>query len=452
MFENLTERIQGAFQAFSSQKKLTEENIQDAVAEIRRALLEADVNYSIARRICNDVQEKALGQNIIRSLKAREAFIKIFYDELVELMGSTQSEVKLTGRPTVVLLAGLQGAGKTTFAAKFAKWMADKKQKRPLLVAADVYRPAAMEQLRILGEQIDVPVYVDLKSKDPIKIAQTALQQAKANDNDVVIVDTAGRLSIDEDMMKEISSLHKKLNPQETLFVVDAMTGQDAVNTAKAFNDVLDYTGVILTKMDGDSRGGAALTVKEVSKKPIKFVGTGEKVEDISPFYPDRMANRILNMGDVVSLVEKIQEQYSEEQMQKIERKMSRNRFDFEMFLMQIRQMKKMGGMKSILSMMPGMGALNNVDTDQDEFKAIEAMILSMTPQERTQPEIINYSRKQRIARGAGVRVDDVNSLMTKHKKMTKMLRKINSSGAMMKNLKNMMKGQGGGGMTMPPM
>ncbi|MBP6098160.1 MAG: signal recognition particle protein, partial [Muribaculaceae bacterium] len=403
MFENLSERLERSFKLLKGQGKITEINVAETLKDVRRALLDADVNYSVAKQFTDTVKAKALGQNVITAVKPSELMVKIVHDELALLMGGVAVDVNLSGNPTVILMSGLQGSGKTTFSGKLARKFKSEKGKRPLLVACDVYRPAAIEQLKVLGEQIDVPVYTEPESKNPVEIAQNAIKHAKAHNYDMVIVDTAGRLAVDEQMMDEIEAIKKAINPQETLFVVDAMTGQDAVNTAKEFNQRLDFDGVVLTKLDGDTRGGAALSIRTVVDKPIKFVGTGEKLEALDVFHPARMADRILGMGDIVSLVERAQQQYDEEEARRLQKKIAKNQFDFNDFMAQIAQIKKMGNLKDLASMIPGVGkAIKDVDIDDNAFKGIEAIIQSMTPLERRNPEIINGSRRQRIAKGSG--------------------------------------------------
>ncbi len=439
MFENLSEKLERSFKILKGQGKITELNVAETLKEVRRALLDADVNYKIAKDFTNRVKEKALGMNVLTAVKPGQMMVKIVHDELAELMGGTNVDINLKGNPAVILMSGLQGSGKTTFSGKLANLLKTKKGKNPLLVAGDVYRPAAIEQLKVLGEQINVPVYSVDGSKDPVKIAQEAIRQAKTNGNDVVIVDTAGRLAIDEEMMTEIAAIKKAIEPQETLFVVDAMTGQDAVNTAKEFNERLDFDGVVLTKLDGDTRGGAALSVRTVVNKPIKFVGTGEKLEAIDAFHPERMADRILGMGDIVSLVEKAQEQFDAEEAKKLQKKLSKNQFNFNDFLSQIQQIKKMGNIKDLASMIPGVGkALKNVDIDDDAFKSVEAIIHSMTPMERENPEIINGSRRRRIAEGSGTSVQEVNRLLKQFEESKKMMRMLSGGGKMLRNMKRM--------------
>ena len=413
MFENLSERLERSFKILKGQGKITELNVAETLKEVRRSLLDADVNYKIAKDFTNRVKEKALGMNVLTAVKPGQMMVKIVHDELAELMGGKNVEVDIKGNPAIILMSGLQGSGKTTFSGKFANLLKNKKGKKPLLVACDVYRPAAIEQLKVLGEQIQVPVYSDETTKDPVRIALDAIKQAKAKGYDVVIVDTAGRLAIDEQMMNEIAAIKEAIHPNETLFVVDAMTGQDAVNTAREFNERLDFNGVILTKLDGDTRGGAALSIRTVVNKPIKYVGTGEKLEALDAFHPERMADRILGMGDIVSLVEKAQEQFDAEEAKKLQKKISRNQFNFNDFLSQIQQIKKMGNIKDLASMIPGVGkALKDIDIDDDAFKGVEAIIYSMTPDERVNPAILNGSRRQRIAKGSGTTIQEVNKLI----------------------------------------
>ena len=424
MFDSLSNKLESAFKLLKGHGKITEINVAETLKEVRRALLDADVNFKIAKEFTNRVKEKALGQKVLTSLQPGQLMVKLVKDELTLLMGSSASEMELSSKPSVILMSGLQGSGKTTFSGKLALYLKKKNNKSPLLVACDVYRPAAIDQLVVLGEQIDVPVFSDREEKNPVKIAQTAIKQAKQQNNDVVIIDTAGRLAVDEVLMKEISDIHHTVKPDETLFVVDAMTGQDAVNTAKAFHDTLNFEGVILTKLDGDTRGGAALSIKSVVKKPIKFIGTGEKMEALDVFYPERMADRILGMGDVVSLVERAQEQFDHEQARKINKKIAKNQFGFDDFLSQIQQVKKMGNMKDLMGMIPGANKMmGDVDFDNDSFKHIEAMIGSMTPMERTQPELLNYSRKNRIAKGSGRDINEVNQLIKQFSQMSKMMK-----------------------------
>lgn len=436
MFENLSERLERSFKLLKGQGKITEINVAETLKDVRRALLDADVNYSVAKQFTDTVKAKALGQNVITAVKPSELMVKIVHDELALLMGGVAVDVNLSGNPTVILMSGLQGSGKTTFSGKLARKFKSEKGKRPLLVACDVYRPAAIEQLKVLGEQIDVPVYTDPESKNPEEIAQNAIKHAKAHNYDMVIVDTAGRLAVDEQMMDEIEAIKKAINPQETLFVVDAMTGQDAVNTAKEFNQRLDFDGVVLTKLDGDTRGGAALSIRTVVDKPIKFVGTGEKLEALDVFHPARMADRILGMGDIVSLVERAQQQYDEEEARRLQKKIAKNQFDFNDFMAQIAQIKKMGNLKDLASMIPGVGkAIKDVNIDDNAFKGIEAIIQSMTPLERRNPEIINGSRRQRIAKGSGTSLQEVNRLLKQFESTRKMMKMATS----MKSL-NMMR------------
>lgn len=433
MFENLSERLERSFKILKGQGKITELNVAETLKEVRRSLLDADVNFKIAKDFTNRVKEKALGMDVLTAVKPGQMMVKIIHDELAELMGGRHVEVDIKGSPAVILMSGLQGSGKTTFSGKFANLLKNKKGKKPLLVACDVYRPAAVEQLRVLGQQIDVPVYSDETSKDPVKIARDAIQFAKANGNDIVIVDTAGRLAVDEQMMNEIAAIKEAIHPNETLFVVDAMTGQDAVNTAKEFNDRLDFNGVILTKLDGDTRGGAALSIRTVVNKPIKYVGTGEKLDALDAFHPERMADRILGMGDIVSLVERAQEQFDSEEAKKLQKKISRNQFNFNDFLSQIQQIKKMGNIKDLASMIPGVGkALKDVDIDDDAFKGVEAIIHSMTPAERENPDLINGSRRKRIADGSGTTVQDVNRLLKQFEESKKMMKMLSGGGKMM--------------------
>ena len=424
MFESLSNKLESAFKVLKGHGKITEINVAETLKEVRRALLDADVNYGISKEFTNTVKEKAIGSKVLTSLQPGQLLIKIVKDELTELMGSNAEGINLSSKPTVVLMSGLQGSGKTTFSAKLALFLKNKKKKKPILVACDVYRPAAIDQLNVLGEQIGVEVYSDLEQKNPVKIAKSAIAIAKQNNNDLVIIDTAGRLAIDEVMMKEISDIHSAVSPNETLFVVDSMTGQDAVNTAKIFHDRLNFDGVILTKLDGDTRGGAALSIKSVVNKPIKFIGTGEKMDALDVFYPERMADRILGMGDVISLVERAQEQFDIEQARKINKKIAKNRFGFDDFLNQIQQLKKMGNMKDLIGMIPGAGKMmGDVNIDDDAFKYIEAIIGSMTPKERSNPAILDYSRKNRIAKGAGRDVNEVNQLIKQFNQMSKMMK-----------------------------
>ena len=428
MFDNLSERLERSFKLLKGEGKITEINVAETLKDVRRALLDADVNYKVAKSFTDTVKEKALGQNVLTSVKPSQLMVKIVHDELAQLMGGTATELNLEGKPAVVLMSGLQGSGKTTFTGKLANMLKTKKNKKPLLVACDVYRPAAIEQLRILAEQIGVPVYLEEGNKNPVEIALNAIKEAKAKGNDLVIVDTAGRLAIDEQMMNEITAIKAAINPNETLFVVDAMTGQDAVNTAKEFNDRLDFDGDVLTKLDGDTRGGAALSIRTVVNKPIKFVGTGEKMDALDVFHPERMADRILGMGDIVSLVERAQEQYDEEEAKRLQKKIAKNQFDFNDFITQIQQIKKMGNLKELASMIPGVGkALKNVDIDDNAFKSIEAIIYSMTPEERTNPAILNGSRRQRIAKGSGTSIQEVNKLIKQFDETRKMMKMLTS-------------------------
>ena len=441
MFNNLSEKLDKALHVLKGHGSITEVNVAETLKEVRRALLDADVNFKIAKDFTTTVKEKALGQNVLTTLQPGQLMVKIVKDELTELMGGDAEGVNLSGNPSVILMSGLQGSGKTTFSGKLANYLKNKKNKKPLLVACDVYRPAAIDQLHVVGDQIGIEVYSDKGNNDPVAIAKAGIAHAKANGFNVVIIDTAGRLAVDEVMMKEISNIHSAIQPQETLFVVDSMTGQDAVNTAKAFNDVLNFDGVILTKLDGDTRGGAAISIKSVVNKPIKFIGTGEKMEAIDVFYPSRMADRILGMGDVVSLVERAQEQYDEEEARKLQKKIAKNQFGFDDFLNQIQQIKKMGNMKDLIGMIPGAGKMmKNVDIDDDAFKGIEAIIHSMTPDERTNPSIINASRKQRIGKGSGTSVQQVNQLLKQFDQMSKMMKMMQGGKgkAMMQAMKNM--------------
>ncbi len=436
MFESLSEKLERSFKILKGHGHITEINVAETLKEVRKALLDADVSYKIAKDFTEEVKAKALGQNVLTAVSPGQLMVKIVHESLVELMGGTHEELNIKGSPAIILIAGLQGSGKTTFAAKLANYLKQKKGKQPLLVAGDVYRPAAINQLQVLGEQIGVPVYTEEGSKNPVEIAKNAIKHAKNFGQNVVIVDTAGRLAIDAQMMDEISNVKNSINPQETLFVVDAMTGQDAVNTAKAFHDRLDYEGVVLTKLDGDTRGGAALTVRSVVDKPIKFVGIGEKIDALDVFYPSRMADRILGMGDIVSLVEKAQEQYDEEEAKILQRKIARNQFNFNDFLQQIKQIKKMGNVKDLMSMIPGMGkAIKNLDIDDDSFKEIEAIIYSMTNGEREDPKIINGSRRRRIAAGSGSDIQEVNRLIKQFEETRKMMQMMTKGGG-----KNMMK------------
>jgi len=429
MFSSLQEKIDKALQNIQGRGRITEINIAETMKEIRRALVDADVNFKVAKDLTRRVQEKSLGQNVLTSITPRQLMIKIVHDELVDLMGRDSEGLNLSTNPSIILIAGLQGSGKTTFSGKLANFLQKKKKRKPLLVACDVYRPAAINQLNILGEQIGVPVYTEEGNINPVDISQNAIKFAKENRYDTVIIDTAGRLAIDEEMMSEIRNIHQAVKPSETLFVVDSMTGQDAVNTAKSFNDVLNYSGVVLTKLDGDTRGGAALTIRMVVEKPIKFVSTGEKMDALDVFYPDRMADRILGMGDVVSLVEKAQEHFDEEEARKLHKKIAKNEFGFDDFLKQIQQLKKMGNMKDLIGMLPGVGkAIKDVDINDDSLKHIEAIIQSMTPMERRKPSSINLSRKQRISKGSGRKLEEVNALMKQFEQMSKMMKMMQGS------------------------
>lgn len=426
MFENLSDRLEGAFKTLKGHGQITEINIATSLKEIRRALVDADVNYKIAKEFTNTVKEKAMGQKVLTAVSPGQLMVKIVQDQLTELMGGTHEDIDLSGNPSVILIAGLQGSGKTTFSGKLSKFLKSKKSKNPLLVAGDVYRPAAIDQLKVLGEQVGVEVYTEEGNKNPVEIAQNAIAHAKQNGNNVVIIDTAGRLAIDEAMMNEISEVKKYTKPNEILFVVDAMTGQDAVNTAKAFNERLDYDGVVLTKLDGDTRGGAALTIKYVVDKPIKFVGTGEKPEALDVFHPDRMAQRILGMGDIVSFVERAQEQYDEKQAAKLQKKINKNQFDFNDFISQLNQIKKMGNIKDLMAMIPGVGkAIKDIDIDDDAFNKIEAIIYSMTPEERSNPDLMNGKRRKRIADGSGNSIQEVNQFLKQFDQMKKMMRNM---------------------------
>ena len=441
MFNNLSEKLDKALQVLKGHGRITEINVAETLKEVRRALLDADVNFKIAKEFTVRVKEKAIGQNVLTDLKPGQLMVKIVKDELAELMGGDASELNIASSPSIILMSGLQGSGKTTFSGKLANYLKTKKNKKPLLVACDVYRPAAIEQLNVLGDQLGVEVFSDPENKDPVSISKAAIAHAKSNGFNLVIIDTAGRLAIDELMMNEISDIKKAINPQEVLFVVDAMTGQDAVNTAKAFNEVLDFDGVILTKLDGDTRGGAALSIKQVVNKPIKFIGTGEKMEAIDIFYPSRMADRILGMGDVVSLVERAQEQFDEKEARRIQKKIAKNTFGLDDFLKQIHQIKKMGNMKDLVGMIPGAGKmLKDVDVDDDSFKYIEAMIYSMTPKERSNPSLINKSRKDRIGKGSGTSIQQVNQLLKQFNQMSKMMKMMQGGGAnkMMQMMQNM--------------
>ena len=443
MFENLSDRLERSFKILKGEGKITEINVAETLKDVRRALLDADVNYKVAKTFTDTVKKKALGMNVLTAVKPSQLMVKIVHDELAELMGGEAAELNLNGRPSIILMSGLQGSGKTTFSGKLANMLKNKQHKNPLLVACDVYRPAAIEQLKVVGEQIGVPVYSEPESKDVVSIANNAIREAKAKSYDVVIVDTAGRLAVDEEMMNEIETLKNAINPNETLFVVDSMTGQDAVNTAKEFNDRLDFDGVVLTKLDGDTRGGAALSIRTVVTKPIKFVGTGEKMEAIDVFHPSRMADRILGMGDIVSLVERAQEQFDEEEARRLQKKIQKNKFDFNDFLGQIEQIKKMGNLKDLAAMIPGVGkAIKDVDIVDNAFKGIEAIIKSMTPKERTNPEILNQSRRMRIAKGSGTNIQEVNRLIKQFDQTRKMMKMV--TGAGMKGMMGRMKGMPG--------
>ena len=440
MFNNLSDKLDKAFHVLKGHGSITEINVAETLKEVRRALLDADVNFKIAKNFTNTVKEKALGQDVLTTLNPSQLMVKIVKDELTELMGGDTVGINLKGSPSIILMSGLQGSGKTTFSGKLANYLKTKKTKQVLLVGADVYRPAAINQLKIVGEQVGVEVYAEEGNMNPVEIAENAVKYAKSNGKNVVIIDTAGRLAVDKEMMDEISNIHKAIEPQETLFVVDSMTGQDAVNTAKSFNDILNFDGVVLTKLDGDTRGGAALSIKSVVNKPIKFIGTGEKMEAIDVFHPDRMAERILGMGDVISLVERAQEQYDEEEARKIQKKIAKNQFGFDDFLKQIQQIKKMGNMKDLVGMIPGAGKMmKDVDIDDDAFKGIEAIIHSMTPAERSKPTLINASRKTRIAKGSGTNVQEVNQLMKQFNQMSKMMKMMQGGGG--KKMMQMMKG-----------
>ena len=439
MFDSLSEKLDRAFKNLKGQGKISEINVAETLKDVRKALLDADVNYKVAKTFTDTVKEKALGQNVLTAVSPGQLMIKITHDELAQLMGGQKEDIYLGGNPTIILMSGLQGSGKTTFTGKLAYYLKNKKGKKPLMVACDVYRPAAIDQLHVLGEQIGVDVFSNKEEKNPIKIAQAALIQARENGNSVVLIDTAGRLAVDEQMMNEIADLKAEIKPNEILFVVDAMTGQDAVNTAKAFNDKLDFDGVILTKLDGDTRGGAALSIKSVVNKPIKFIGTGEKMEALDVFYPERMADRILGMGDVISLVERAQEQFNEEEARKLSKKIAKNQFDFNDFLGQLQQIKKMGNLKDLVGMIPGAGkAMKDTEIDNDAFKGIEAIIGSMTPKERTQPEILNGSRRQRISKGSGQTIQEVNKLLKQFEDTRKMMRMMGDKTQMAKMMKNM--------------
>ena len=441
MFENLSERLERSLKILKGEGRITEVNVAETLKDVRKALLDADVNYKVAKTFTDTVKNKAIGQNVLTSLHPSQLMVKIVHDELTALMGGEATEINYEGHPAVILMSGLQGSGKTTFSSKLANYLKKKKNRKPMLVACDVYRPAAIDQLKVLGESIDVPVYSEPESKDPVQIALNSIKKAKADGLNLVIIDTAGRLAIDEAMMKEIAAIKEAVNPTETLFVVDSMTGQDAVNTAKEFNDRLDFTGVILTKLDGDTRGGAALSIRTVVTKPIKFIGTGEKLEAIDQFHPSRMADRILGMGDVVSLVERAQEQFSEEEARKLQRKMAKNQFDYNDFLAQIQQIKKMGNIKDLMAMIPGIGkAVKDLDIDDNAFKSVEAIIHSMTPKERANPDIINNSRKERIARGSGNTLQEVNRIVKQFEQIRKTMKNV--AGGKMPNMAGMMRGK----------
>ena len=437
MFNSLTEKLNSAFHVLKGHGKITEINVAETLKEVRRALLDADVSFKIAKEFTQRVKEKSLGKNVLTDLRPGQLMVKIVKDELTELMGGDHEGINLSDTPSIILLSGLQGSGKTTFGGKLANYLKKKKGKNPLLVACDVYRPAAIDQLKLLGEQIKVDVYTEDGNKDPVLISKNSLKYAKQNKNNLIIIDTAGRLAIDDVLMKEIGNIKNATNPSEILFVVDSMTGQDAVNTAKAFNDLLDFNGVVLTKLDGDTRGGAALTIKSVVNKPIKFIGNGEKLDAIDIFYPERMADRILGMGDVVSLVERAQDVYDEKKARELSKKIAKNKFGFDDFLNQINQIKKMGNIKDTVSMIPGMGQMKDVDIDNDSFKHIEALIQSMTPKERSNPKIIDHNRKKRIAKGAGRDIQEINSLLKQFEQMSKMMKMVQSGGA--SKLMNMM-------------
>jgi len=446
MFDNLSDKLDRALKTLKGQGKITEINVAETLKEVRKALLDADVNYKVAKTFTDTVKEKALGQNVLTSVSPGQLLVKLTHDELAQLMGGTKEDIYLGGNPTIILMCGLQGSGKTTFTGKLANYLKTKKGKIPLMVACDVYRPAAIEQLQVLGQQISVEVFANKEEKNPIKIAEAAIKQAKENGNSVVLIDTAGRLAIDEQMMNEITDLKKAVKPNEILFVVDSMTGQDAVNTAKTFNDRLDFDGVILTKLDGDTRGGAALSIKSIVNKPIKFIGTGEKMEALDVFYPERMADRILGMGDVVTLVERAQEQFSEEEARKLNKKIANNKFDFNDFLAQLQQIKKMGNVKDLMGMIPGVGkAVKDMDIKDDAFKGIEAIIQSMTPAERDKPELMNGSRRQRLAKGSGQGIQEVNKLLKQFEDTRKMMRMMNDKNSMAKLMRSMPKGMMGG-------
>ena len=442
MFENLSERLERSFKILKGEGKITEINVAETLKDVRRALLDADVNYKVAKTFTDTVKQKALGQNVLTAIKPQQLMVKIVHDELALLMGGETTDMSLKGHPAIILMAGLNGAGKTTMSGKLAKMLKEKKQMNPLLAACDTFRPAAMEQLRVLGEQIGVPVHIEADAKDPVPVALNAIQEAKAKGHDVLIIDTAGRQAVDEELMQQIKQIKDATQPGEILFVVDAMTGQDAVVAAKEFNDRLDYTGVVLTKLDGDTRGGAALSIRSVVNKPIKFVGTGEKLEAIDPFHPSRMADRILGMGDIVSLVERAQDQFDEEEAKRLQRKIQKNQFDFNDFYNQIQQIKKMGNLKDLASMIPGVGkAIKDVDIDDNAFKSIEAIIQSMTPAERTKPELLNTSRRNRIAKGSGTSIQEVNRLIKQFDQTRKMM-KLVTNNSKMAQMAQMMKGR----------
>lgn len=429
MFENLSEHLEKSFKILKGEGKITDINVAETLKDVRRALLDADVNYKVAKSFTDKVKQKALGMNVLTSVKPGQLMVKIVHDELAQLMGGSASELNLKGHPSVILMSGLQGSGKTTFSAKLANWQKQKKHRSPVLAACDVYRPAAIDQLKVLGEQIEVPVYSEPEEKDPVKIARNAINYARTYGKDLVIIDTAGRLAVDEQMMNEIAAIKAAVNPDETLFVVDSMTGQDAVNTAKEFNDRLDFDGVVLTKLDGDTRGGAALSIRTVVDKPIKFVGTGEKMEALDVFHPERMADRILGMGDIVSLVERAQEQYDEKEARRLQKKIAKNQFDFNDFLNQIAQIKKMGNIKDLVSMIPGVGkAVKDLDIDDNAFKSVEAIIYSMTPKERSNPDIINNSRRQRIAKGSGTSIQEVNRILKQFEQTRKLMHQMSGN------------------------
>ena len=444
MFENLSDRLERSFKILKGEGKITEINVAETLKDVRKALLDADVNYKVAKTFTDTVKQKAMGMNVLTAVKPSQLMVKIVHDELAELMGGKASELKLEGRPAIILMSGLQGSGKTTFSGKLANLLKKQQHKNPLLVACDVYRPAAIQQLHVVGESIGVPVYSEPENKNVVEIANNAIREAKQKNYNVVIIDTAGRLAVDEEMMDEIANLKEAVNPDETLFVVDSMTGQDAVNTAKEFNDRLDFDGVVLTKLDGDTRGGAALSIRTVVTKPIKFVGTGEKMEAIDVFHPDRMADRILGMGDIVSLVERAQQQFDEEEAKRLEKKIRKNKFDFDDFMGQIQQIKKMGNIKDLASMIPGVGkALKDVDIDDNAFKGIEAIINSMTPKERANPDIINQSRRMRIAKGSGTKIEEVNRLMKQFDQTRKVMKMVAGGGnSKMMQMANMMRGK----------